>query len=422
MPITIYTHDQIHPATMNTGAPRTTISQTTATDPVPSVNCPVDGWPTLAKIIAEKPDLEAFASFTDLNIKSLLIYQAELIHLRKALHNAEYADFRSSEYEDSSSYAENLEALIGARDDSVESMGNSKPTDRIPMPLQWVIIEKMRITLEKYNAALLQYSQVAALREADRCNVRTLRGSVTWVGRERTSLTGDAAATWGDPSEITPGKKHLPELFRGLFTGSPDTERKVKDGEFKEHLIVPRQGKKPDGLENWVTRCFIPFYDRLRTEYLVPFCKTYLRPIWNVIVLLCHAVASIFYFISFLWKKLRQCSQPEVDPERDLKGSNASSNLPPVSPTISNITSSTEKTLTNNFTEYTGDWILRVTSLITTVVACLLPTVAITILAQVHHMGLILGLIALFTSMFAVGLVLLSSSSSRVEIFTATAA
>lgn len=151
MPITIYTHDQIHPATMNTGAPRTTISQTTATDPVPSVNCPVDGWPTLAKIIAEKPDLEAFASFTDLNIKSLLIYQAELIHLRKALHNAEYADFRSSEYEDSSSYAENLEALIGARDDSVESMGNSKPTDRIPMPLQWVIIEKMRITLEKYS-------------------------------------------------------------------------------------------------------------------------------------------------------------------------------------------------------------------------------------------------------------------------------
>src|SRR4051812_15129166 len=106
MPMTIYAHNQIHPATINTGAPRTAVSQITATDfPVPSVNCPVDGWPTLAKIIAEKPDLEVFASFTDLNIKSLLIYQAELIHLRKALHNAEYADFRSSEYEDSSSYA-----------------------------------------------------------------------------------------------------------------------------------------------------------------------------------------------------------------------------------------------------------------------------------------------------------------------------
>lgn len=71
---------------------------------------------------------------------------------------------------------------------------------------------------------------------------------------------------------------------------------------------------------------------------------------------------------------------------------------------------------------YSGSWIEKVASIITTVVACLLPVVAITVLARVHSMGLILGLIAIFTAVFAVGLVLLSSSSSRVEIFTATAA
>jgi hypothetical protein len=76
----------------------------------------------------------------------------------------------------------------------------------------------------------------------------------------------------------------------------------------------------------------------------------------------------------------------------------------------------------DNLTEYNGDWIVRATSIMTTVVACLLPTVAITVLARVHGMGMILGLIALFTAAFAFGLVLLSSTSSRVEIFTATAA
>jgi hypothetical protein len=83
---------------------------------------------------------------------------------------------------------------------------------------------------------------------------------------------------------------------------------------------------------------------------------------------------------------------------------------------------SSATSIMKTFTEYSSLWIVRVTSIMTTVVACLLPTVAITVLARVHTMSLILGLIALFTAIFAVGLVLLSSTSSRVEIFTATAA
>jgi hypothetical protein len=75
-----------------------------------------------------------------------------------------------------------------------------------------------------------------------------------------------------------------------------------------------------------------------------------------------------------------------------------------------------------DLTAYSKSWILRVTSICTTIVACLLPVIAIVVLSRVQSMGMILGLIALFNSVFAFGLVLISSTSSRVEIFTATAA
>jgi hypothetical protein len=73
-------------------------------------------------------------------------------------------------------------------------------------------------------------------------------------------------------------------------------------------------------------------------------------------------------------------------------------------------------------TTYTGEWMLRISSTITTVVACLLPTVAISVLAELHTMGQTLGAIAGFTALFALGLSWLTGGTSRVEIFTATAA
>ena len=42
--------------------------------------------------MAKNPDLAAFSRFRDLNVKSLLYYQAELTHLRKKLHDLEYKD------------------------------------------------------------------------------------------------------------------------------------------------------------------------------------------------------------------------------------------------------------------------------------------------------------------------------------------
>lgn len=66
---------------------------------------------------------------------------------------------------------------------------------------------------------------------------------------------------------------------------------------------------------------------------------------------------------------------------------------------------------------------LRFTSGISTVVACLLPVVAITVLSQVHGTRNLLLCIAGFAVIFAIGLIFLTNgTSSRVDIFTATAA
>jgi hypothetical protein len=58
-------------------------------DRAENANYPVPGWPSLARFISQTPDLEAFPSFSDLAIKSLLYYQAELASLRKELNKAE---------------------------------------------------------------------------------------------------------------------------------------------------------------------------------------------------------------------------------------------------------------------------------------------------------------------------------------------
>jgi hypothetical protein len=171
MPTNVYTQRQNHlvMAKSNTSLPRVsgsplpspTLSQAPThvdprliidpeddRNPANNVNFPVDGWPTLARIISTKPDLEAFASFTDLSIKSLLYYQAELIYLRKKLHEEEWKDFRTDDTQKSSKYADNLEALILGREDSIASKGKD---DEKPLPQQWVLIEKIRATLKEYS-------------------------------------------------------------------------------------------------------------------------------------------------------------------------------------------------------------------------------------------------------------------------------
>jgi hypothetical protein len=274
------------------------------------------------------------------------------------------------------------------------------------------------------DSALLQFSQVAALQSADRCNVKTLMGCVKTAGERRGPLTGIGVCTWGDIEEGPGEKKSLQQLFLGLFTGfypSPDPKPKEIIGVFPERLVMPRQGKEPDGLTVWVMRSFIPFYEELRAKYKYPDKGLFLNkhkkcllPVWGILASIGFILFLLWHGFLFLWHKVfptlkESSSDLEKKRENRLELAKVDSK-------------SSATSIMKTFTEYSSLWIVRVTSIMTTVVACLLPTVAITVLARVHTMSLILGLIALFTAIFAVGLVLLSSTSSRVEIFTATAA
>lgn len=110
------------------------------------VNTPIPGWPALAGGVANQPALEAFPSFKDLNVKSLLYYQAELVLLRKQLHKEEYEDYFQGK--GSQAYiAKDLNYLVkGVR------LRDEKPK-------QWELIEQIRTVLDKYSKSLhkLQY-------------------------------------------------------------------------------------------------------------------------------------------------------------------------------------------------------------------------------------------------------------------------
>ena len=76
----------------------------------------------------------------------------------------------------------------------------------------------------------------------------------------------------------------------------------------------------------------------------------------------------------------------------------------------------------SSLVKFSGTWLVRfVSSASKAIAASLLPIVAITALAKVNGINLIIGLIAVFTAAFAAGLVFLSPTSSRLDIFAATA-
>jgi hypothetical protein len=105
-----------------------------------NINAPVPGWPLLAKVMGDNPAFKVFPTFSDLNMKSLLYYQAELVSLREELHSAEYRDYRLPRVEDGSLFANSIAFLLDSKDD-----------DSQPPPEQWVIMTKIRQTLREYS-------------------------------------------------------------------------------------------------------------------------------------------------------------------------------------------------------------------------------------------------------------------------------
>jgi hypothetical protein len=104
-----------------------------------NINVTLPGWPTVATIMAADDDFQAFPSFLDLNIKSLLYYQAELVSLRKQLHTAEWEDSRRKglPFPSPSTFSNDVECLL-LRPDSE----------------QWKYIDKIREVLTKYSKSV----------------------------------------------------------------------------------------------------------------------------------------------------------------------------------------------------------------------------------------------------------------------------
>lgn len=131
------------PATCGSSIPYTRTPWDNELDAAENVERPLPGWPEVSKLIANTPDFEAFQPFRDLNIKSLLYYQAELILLRKKLHQAEYDDSRrrdNDKVKHAPEFARDLERLI-----------ESGESDDPELKIQWELIKEIRGVLKEYS-------------------------------------------------------------------------------------------------------------------------------------------------------------------------------------------------------------------------------------------------------------------------------
>lgn len=210
-------------------------------------------------------------------------------------------------------------------------------------------------------------------------------------------LTGSTCATWGEISRKRSDKPTFGKLCQGLFTGLFKSSN-IKPEGIQDHLIIPRAGYKPDGLTMWVRNCFVPFWDGLwKTKSSKSFDEELADQVSKKNLILSRTFTDL--------SATKVCHRPKQSKKHTTVPCNQKC-----------------RDLLDRLTTYSGSWILHVTSGLTTVVACLLPTAAISVLAKLHHMGEILGIIALFTGAFALGLICLTTTTSRVEIFTATAA
>jgi hypothetical protein len=120
-----------------------TIDNSSYDDPADDIEKSTPGWPQLAWLMSKVPEFDSFEAFSDLHIKSILYYQAELVELRKELHKREWKDFRSadsSDRGDTRRYASRIDCLLESRD------SNSAKARR-----QWECIQRIRWVLKEYS-------------------------------------------------------------------------------------------------------------------------------------------------------------------------------------------------------------------------------------------------------------------------------
>lgn len=237
------------------------------------------------------------------------------------------------------------------------------------------------------------------------------------------NLQGPGRNSWGELTAYYKDPISLWTQFRGLV-------RSIFLPEQPDHshpdLVVPHKSKDVDSLTRWVATEGVPFWHNLR-EVLR---KT-------------NTQAKEERFWLFGWRFLRhslgfdskRSGLPECASANKrhssistltlsglrlkLKSSFQWSKPPGKNPQVYHDALEEQPSLV----DYSRRSIIRFTNFVATVIACLLPIVAIAVLSKLHTQPKILGFIALFTAIFAVGIMWLTdSSTSRTEIFTATAA
>ena len=181
--------------------------------------------------------------------------------------------------------------------------------------------------------------------------------------------------TWGniykEGEEAEPSFwPHLGSVILALFWSKTDSETKELD------LIAPRPPDNIDGFSRWIASEFIPFWSKCRMRWQNPNKK------------------------KFDEENLKKISTTPKH-RRTKKKRKTNKFLKP-----------------DNVATYAEANIVRFTSGVSTIVACLLPTVAIVILSKVQGINHLLGCLAGIVIIFAGGLIFLTSGTvSRIEVF-----
>lgn len=173
---------------------------------------------------------------------------------------------------------------------------------------------------------------------------------------------------------------------------------------------MPRPAHNVDGLTRWVANEFVPWWDNVKRAFRERPHRTTED----------EETASAEKEKKSSKSKRRNCN---LFPSKARRESATAQSASDPHPEGSSEEAGNQENVKPTLNTYTEARMLRFTSSVATVIACLLPTVAIAVLATRHTTAELLGLIAVFTAIFAIGLMFLTdASTSRVEIFTATAA
>lgn len=102
----------------------------------------VEGWPLLAKLMANEADFEAFSRYEELNVKNLLYYQVELASIKLRLERREKSDRgATSGVDEEADFHIFADRLVNSESD------------------QWDEVLKLRTALDGYSTSYTTYNK-----------------------------------------------------------------------------------------------------------------------------------------------------------------------------------------------------------------------------------------------------------------------